>query len=66
MDVVGTLQRTVQRDATVLRHRDNAVRLDVQLLLMSGAVLALDDHVRLSQTLLEGPFVDGDRLEGQR
>ena len=66
MNVVGTLKRAIQRDATVLGHRDDAVRLDVQLFLMSGAVLALDDHVRLSQTLLEGPLVDGDRLEGQR
>ena len=47
MDVVGTLQRAVQRDAAMLRHRDDAVRLDVELLLMTGAVLALDDDVRL-------------------
>ena len=54
MNVVRALQRSVQRDAAVLRNRHDAVRLDVELFLMTGAVLALDDHVRLGHYLVEG------------
>ena len=63
MDVVGTLQRPVQRDAAIFRNRDDAVRLDVELLLVTGAVLALDDQIRLGHSLVEPPLLDGDGLE---
>ena len=49
--VVGALQRAVDGDAAArLGHGDDAVRFDVQLLLMPDPVLALDDDVGGGET----------------
>jgi hypothetical protein len=66
VDVVRALERAVDGDAAVLRHRDDAVRLDVELLLVSGAVFPLDDDVRRGEAAPELPLLDHDLLEAQR
>ena len=65
--VVGTLQRPEHRDAAAgPRDGDDAVWLDVQLLLMAGPVLALDDDVGEAEAGVEVSLVDGDLLEDAR
>ena len=64
MDVVGTLHRSVNGDAAVVfRHRDDAVRLDVELLLVPHSILAFDNDIGHSEAPVEVAFVDGDLLE---
>jgi hypothetical protein len=65
VDVVGALHRAPDGDA--LRRvgdGDDAVRLDVEVLLRARAVLALDDEVGLRPDLVHVPFVYQVRLEG--
>jgi hypothetical protein len=46
VDVVGALEAAVDRDAAVLaRDRDHRVVLDVELLLVTDAVRALEDVI---------------------
>ncbi len=45
-DVEGTLDRAVDRDAVLLGYGDDAIGLDVDVLLVAGAVGAFDDPVR--------------------
>ena len=60
LDVEGTLHGADQRQPTVLaRHRDHALRLDVELLLVPDGVEALDDGAALGLLAL----VDADALE---
>ena len=67
VDVVGTLHRAIDRDAAVrLRNGDDAVRLDVELLLMAGPILAFHDEVGGGKSLREAAFFDRDGLEGRR
>ncbi len=65
VDVVRTLERAVNGDPAVLRDRDDAVRLDVELLLQPDAVLPLDDAVRLGEAAAEVPLLDHDFLEAE-
>ena len=61
--VVGTLQRSPHRKAAVSGAlRQHAVVLDVQLLLVAAAVLALDDHVGAGKPGVEITARDRDRL----
>ena len=66
VDVVGALHRSVERDPALLRNGDDAVGLDVELLLEPDAVLPLDDGVGLGEPAPQVPLGDLDRLEGQR
>ena len=64
MHVVGTLHRPVHRHLAVRpRHRDDAVGLDVELLLEPDAVLAFDDGVGRGKTAREVALFDHDFLE---
>ena len=56
--IVRTLNRAVDCDAAVLGDRDDAVRFDVDVLLMPGAIRALDDKVRTAECRLDVAFVD--------
>jgi len=53
----------VERDAAFLGHGDDAVRLDVDVLLRAGRVRALDDHVGAREPALEVPLLDQDVFE---
>ena len=54
VDVVRALERAVDGDPAVLaRDRDHRVVLDVELLLVTDAVLALEDEVGLGEAALE-------------
>jgi hypothetical protein len=64
--VVGALERPVHRDAAVGRNRDHPLRLEVDVLLASGPVLALDDDVGRGESSGELALLDGDLLEGVR
>ena len=65
--VVGTLHRSVDRDAWIhaggIGNGNDAVRLDVQLLLETDAVLAFDKKRRRRQRRGGIPLVDRDRFE---
>ena len=62
--VVGTLERAAHEDAVVLRAlRDHAVVLDVELLLVPAAVLALDHAVGGGEAGIEIAARDRDLLE---
>ena len=63
VNVVGALERAVHGDSAVLRHRDDAVRFDVELLLEADAIFPLDDDVRLRETAREVSLFDPDLLE---
>jgi len=63
VNVVGALQRPVHRDAAILRHGQHAVRLDVEVLLVARPVLALEDEIGASETLVEIALRNRDRLE---
>jgi hypothetical protein len=62
-DVVGTLERAIEREPRALRHGDDAVRLDVDVLLGAGRVRAFDHHVRAREAALQIPLLDQDVLE---
>ena len=70
--VVRALHRSVHGDPVdvvrhaVARHGDDAVRLDVELLLVPDPVLALDDDVGEREAVVDVPLLDGDRLEHRR
>ena len=61
--VVRALQRAVHGDAAVAGHGQHAVRLDVEVLLVAGPVLALDDEVGAPEALVDVALRDGDVLE---
>ena len=64
VDVVRALERAVDRDAAVVgRHRDHRVVLDVQLLLVTDPVLALEDEVGRGEGRIG---VAGGQLVGAR
>ena len=63
MHVVRTLQRPVHGHPALVRHGDDAIGLDVQLLLMPGSILALDDDGGVGQASLDRALGDRDRLE---
>ena len=65
-DIEGTLNGAVNGDAALLRNGDDTIRLDVDVLLMSRAVGAFDDHVRGREAGVEVPLVDRERLEDDR
>ncbi len=46
----------------VLWHRDHAVRLDVDVLLMSRAIRALDDEIRRAKRGVDVALLDVDAL----
>ena len=58
--VERTLDRAVDGDAAVFGHGDDAVRLDVDVLLMSGAVRAFDDDVGARERGVDVAFLDVD------
>ena len=64
--VVRALHRAVDRDPAGISigHRDDAVGLDVELLLVTGAIFALDDEIGLRKPLVDVPLVDANGLEG--
>jgi hypothetical protein len=65
MDVVRTLHRAVDGHAAVgSRHRDNAIRLDVELLLVSHSVLTFDNEISHGEATVDVSFIDGNLLEG--
>ena len=67
MHVVRTLERTVDRDRPAgPGHRHHAVRLDIELLLVAHAILALDDRIGGCEPLLDAALVDGNPLEDRR
>ena len=66
VDVVRTLHRPVHRHAAVFGHGDDAVRLDIELFLMTCPVFAFDDDVRFAKTLVDPSFVNRDGLERDR
>ena len=63
MDVVGALERAVDGHAVRRGHRDDTLRLDVDVLLAAGAVLALDHEVGLGEAAGEVALLDRDLLE---
>src|SRR5688572_12923095 len=63
MDVEWTLQRAVHRDAAILGHGDHAVRLDVQLLLVSRSVFAFNDDVGAVESRADVALHDAEILE---
>ena len=63
LHVVRTLQRADHGDAVLGRNGEHAVGLDIELLLVRHAVLALDDLVGEAKALVDRSFVDGDLLE---
>ena len=63
--VVGTLQRSVDRHLAVAGHRDHAVGLDVELLLMGGAIFAFDHEISIPKPQIDIALVDRDLLEAQ-
>ena len=65
--VVRTLHRSVHRYGVVRpRHGDDAVGLDVQLLLMTGSILALDDHIGAREAFRDVALHDRGVLERRR
>ena len=66
VDVVRALERAVDRDAAVVgRHRDHRVVLDVQLLLVTDPVLALEDEVGRGERrvgIAGGQLVGGEHV----
>ena len=68
MHIVRTLQRAVHRHpaSVIVGHRDHAVRLDVQLFLMTEAILPLDHQIGRRQSGIDVALVDADRLEDGR
>src|SRR5205823_10699311 len=64
VNVVGALKGSVQCHAAVLGNGDDAVALDVQLLLVAAAVRALDDAVGLLEAAGDVSLLDRDSLEG--
>src|SRR5580765_7601482 len=61
-----TLYRAVDRDAASLRHRDHPVGLDVDVLLVAGAVCPLDDDVGEREAGRQVTLADVDLLEDAR
>ena len=62
-DVIRTLQAALNKDAAVFfGNGENALRFDIQLLLMPGPVFAFDDFVRGGEPVMHIAF--GDRLRG--
>ena len=57
--VEGTLDRAMDRDAAILRHRDHPVGLDVDVLLVAGVIRALDHDIRARHR--RGGVTLGDR-----
>ena len=64
--VVRALERAVDRHPVGGRDGDDAVRLDVDVLLAAGAVLALDHEVGLGEAAGEVALLDRDLLEDPR
>jgi hypothetical protein len=59
VDVIRTLQGSIDRDAAAARrHGNNTVRLDVQLFLMTCAVLPVNDDVRGREPPIDLALVD--------
>ncbi len=63
VDVVRALERAGDGDAALRRHGDHRVVLDVELLLVAHAVLALEDEVRGGERGIRITAVDGVRGE---
>ena len=63
VDIEGALNGAVNRDAALLGNGDHAIRLDVDVLLMSRAVRAFDDQVGGREAGVEVALVDRERLE---
>ena len=61
--VVRTLQRPVNGHPALVRHGDDAIRLDVQLFLMPGSILALDDDGGVGEASLDRALGDREGLE---
>ena len=64
--VVRALQRAVERDAALARHGQHAVRLDVEMFLVAGPVLALDDPIGTPESLVERALLYAHVLENGR
>ena len=56
VDVVGALNRAVDRHAAVLGHGDDALGLDVDVLLVTGPVGALDTWAAAAKPASRSPF----------
>ena len=63
MDVVRALNRAVDRHAAVLGHGDDALRLDVDVLLVTGPVRSLDHVGGGGETRVEIALLDEDVFE---
>jgi hypothetical protein len=63
VNVVRALERAVHGDAAVLRHGDHAVGFDVELFLVPGTVLSLDDDLGVAEPAGEVALFNRDLLE---
>src|SRR6266849_2403343 len=63
MDVVRALHRSHHRHLTVARNSDHALRLDIELFLMRHPILALDDSIGRSESLVDVTSSDQEALE---
>src|ERR1035437_9297473 len=61
--IEGALHGAMYRNAAILGIGDHAIRLDVDVLLMSRAVRAFDDQVGGREAGVDVAFVDSERFE---
>src|SRR5450756_1006828 len=59
-------RQSVHRHPAMFRHGNDAVGLDVGMLLVPDPILALDDLVRPREPGIDAALVDADRLEDLR